>query len=86
MHVETHDKLGDLKQFQCSRIVIRDNLGNPIAVALQQSPEHIFIIHAAEEGFAQALANMGIKNTTLVHRVDGGALPKPPGELWTPQC
>jgi len=85
MHIETHNNLGQAQQFECTRLVIRDMHNTPVAIALQHSPDHIFIMHAGEPRFENALKAMGIKDTVIVNRIGNSDYPKPPGELLLPQ-
>jgi len=84
MRIETHNQLGALHNIECTRLVIYDSNETPIAVAMQQTPSHIFIMHAGEEGFENALQAMGVKGTTIIDRIDKKQLPQPPGKLWKP--
>jgi len=85
MHVETHNKLGNPQQFECTRLVIRDNNNTPVVVAAQHSPEHIFVVHAGEQGFENALKALGIKDTVIIDRHPVSEFPSPPGELLIPK-
>jgi len=85
MLIETHDKLGKPQRFTCTRLVIRDVNNTPVMLAMQQSPIHIFTVHAGEAGFERALRAMGIHDTVVIDRVDNDDLQPPPGTLWTPQ-
>ena len=84
MQIETHNQLGKPLRVECTRLVIRDVNNTPVAVAMQQTPDHIFIMHAGEKGFATALRNMGIHDTVIVDRIGNEELPSPPGKLLLP--
>ena len=84
MYVETHNNLGQPQQIECTRLVIRDIHHTPVAIAIQSSPEQMFVLHAGEAGFENALKALGINDTVVINRFDKAAFPKPPGELILP--
>ncbi|GAG67444.1 unnamed protein product, partial [marine sediment metagenome] len=71
MYVETHNKLGNPRRIECTRVVIRDvQFNNPIAVIIEHTPGQFWIAQAGEEKFQRALDLMGIKDTLIVHSLE----------------
>ena len=85
MKLETHQNLGRPKSFEATRLVARDDFGNPVAVLMESVPGQVWVYHRGQPNFEQVLKNLGIQDTIFeVHTMDHGALPTPPGKLWTP--
>jgi hypothetical protein len=83
MIVELHNKLGQPQRIKATRVVLRLDNGDPIAVAISPQPLEAFVVHRGDgdEAMERALRVIGI-NETLVS--DMQSAPKPPGQLWTP--
>ena len=47
-------------------LVVKDNFGNPIYVAVHQSPDHIWVITPEDPRFADIVQNMGITKRVSV--------------------
>ena len=45
-----------------NKIVIRDHLGQPAAIFIQASPDHLWIIKAGDDEFGKALKFLGVKD------------------------
>ncbi len=76
MKIELHDHLGSPAKFEGTRVVIRDTFGNPVAIFIQVAPNNIFFRYKGAPGFEQALANLGINDTSVVEVRKVGALPQ----------
>jgi len=85
MILETHNKLGEPKKIECTRLLVRHANGTPIMAAMQMSPEQIWTTHCGEANFDQVLRAMGLKEIVVNTNVGDDAVPTPPGELWTPE-
>jgi hypothetical protein len=83
MIVELHNKLGNPQRIEATRIVIRAENGDALAVAVQPGPGQHFIVHRGDgdEQMQRALQTLGINETVISDVQD---MPKPPGTLWTP--
>lgn len=81
MRVSLHDRLGQPVEFQATRVVVYDHLGNPMMVALEHlcSPNAppVYIYSTAEhDDFNHILHAMGINKTIIVSQLD-----TPPPEI-----
>ena len=54
---------------EATRVVVEDDLGNPIAVAVEFAPNQILAVTADSPDFNAVLENMGIKKTVSVEDV-----------------
>ncbi len=69
MILETHDRLRASARSNATRLVVYDDRGNPIAVFLQRTPDHVHFRHKGQPGFEEALRVLGIKDTSIVEIV-----------------
>lgn len=83
MIVELHNKLGQPQRIEATRIVIRAENNEPIAVAVEPGPGQYYVVHRGDgdEQMMHALRCLGINETVISDFQD---MPKPPGTLWTP--
>lgn len=65
MKIETHNKLREAKKFSATRVLIKDDFGNPLALVVQNSPEHVTFLTRNQEGFAEALRYFGLDCTVI---------------------
>ena len=84
MILETHNKFGEPRRIECTRLIVRHPNGTPTMVAMQMTDEQIWCAHAGEPGFQQALAAMGVNDTVVTHVVGEEQVPSPPGQLVQP--
>lgn len=85
MIVELHNKLGAPQVIEATRVVLRDKIDGPIAVALEVGPRHYYVVHRGDGdvAFNRTLRSMGINETVVTDIVDE-QLPKPKGTLFIP--
>ena len=67
---DLYDTPTNPRQERFSRIVVRDDFGNPIAVFLQHGTSKIWMKTCLDPDFNTQLQTMGIKGTTFVERLD----------------
>jgi hypothetical protein len=84
MIVESHNKFGEPRRIECTRLIVRCPNGTPAMVAMQMTDEQIWCAHAGEPGFERALESMGITDTVITHVIEGDQIPTPPGQLIQP--
>lgn len=70
MRIEAHDKLGKPIKADITRIVIFDDFGNPIALALQLQPNWTFVAHCRDAEFKDALGAFGIDKVLIVDTIE----------------
>lgn len=61
MRVEGHNKMRDAFKKDATRVVVYDNVGNPIMAAVEIAPNHIMASHAGDADFHKVLDMIGIK-------------------------
>lgn len=83
MIVELHNKLRSPKRLEATRVLMRAQNGEPLALAVELNPGQYYLIDRRhdDEEFQQALHSMGIHETFVTTH---GELPKPSGKLWVP--
>lgn len=79
MRLEFHDRLGKPTQAQATRVVIYDDLGNPIALALSPGDGSVIASTAEHhpDEFHAILRSFGIGQTVLVKTLQ----PRPLADL-----
>jgi hypothetical protein len=76
VRLEIHNNLAQVTIVEATRVLVLDNLGNPIAFALlylrdpTTGREHLRVGHAGDKDFENQLALNGIKKTVLVEHID----------------
>lgn len=65
MIVEAHNGLRQPVSFSATRVIVRDDMGNPIAVVMQDG-QFTHVRHAGEPDFNAWLQLCGINRTTVV--------------------
>jgi hypothetical protein len=85
MRIEVHNNLGNPQLIDCTRVLVRDAVGNPVCIILEHTPGHIFTSTVGEPEFDRALRLMGVEDTVLVDTFSKGDYPEPPGELYLPE-
>lgn len=75
MKLLIHNKLGQPQEIEATRVIVQDNLGNPVALALKYGEtadgrELVLTAHIGEPGgevaFNELLRQMGIDRTVIV--------------------
>lgn len=66
MYIEIHDKLGGARRLQCTRVVVHDDLGNPVALAVEYQEGLIMASTAEHEDFNRMLYNLGLDKVVIV--------------------
>ena len=69
MKLKIHRNLRDVVVIEATRVVVEDDLGNPVALALEFGPNQILAVTADDPKFNQVLAELGIGKTVLVEDV-----------------
>lgn len=67
MTIELHDALRNPMQLSATRILIRDNFGQPIAVYMEMGPNNI--LHATAKNktqFEKLIRELGVHQTAVV--------------------
>ncbi len=63
MIIELHDGFKQPQKINCTRILIKDNFGNPVGVAVETGPNLLTIAHVNEEPqFFNLLKVLGVDN------------------------
>jgi hypothetical protein len=75
VQLELHDRLGQPIRLDCTRVVLRDDLGNPVMVALKVAQGVIYCSKAGDKDFLSILKEFGISDTLIV---TDAQLVKPP--------
>ena len=83
MIVELHNKLGDPRRIEATRVVLRAPNGEALCVALEPGSGQFHIVHRGDgdEVMNRALRTLGVDETVVSDMYD---MPAPPGKLWTP--
>ena len=85
MRAETHNKLGDTHSIECTRLVVRDQFDQPIAVVIEVMPGQYHIHHRGEKTFPRALEVLGIEDTCVTQFIDPSIMQqRPEGGLLLP--
>ncbi len=66
MILETCNRLGDVRTSRATRVMVRDDHGNPIVVLLQVGPNHIHARFKGQPGWDDAIKLLGIEDTSVV--------------------
>ena len=69
MKLKIHRSLRDVVVIEATRVVVEDDLGNPVALALEYAPNQIFTATLDDPEFNRVLAELGIDKTLLVEDV-----------------
>lgn len=85
MIVELHNKLGSPHVIEATRVVLRDTIDGPIAIAVEVGPRHYYVTHRGDgdEAMNRALKALGINETVISDMVTD--VPKPRGALLLPE-
>lgn len=72
MILEFHDSFRRPTRVQATRLVVYDDLGNPIGAFVQRGPAEIFaeLISDDEARFERLLGQLGIRHTVIVDRIN----------------
>lgn len=84
MIAETHNSFRDPRRIECTRVVVRDNFGNPLAIVVEVDSRTFEVYKYTEPEFNRVLRNLGIEGVVVVDQIDPTGLEQPPGELWVP--
>lgn len=69
MRIEARDQFGSQIKRDATQVVIYDDAGNPVLVALKVNDGTIFYAGPRDKGFQKALAILGIEQDLVVDRV-----------------
>lgn len=75
MEIEAHDALRRPTRVRATQAVVRDWLGQPVAVLLEPAPGRIECLLKGDPGFDDACRLLGVADPALLVR---GSLPAPP--------
>jgi len=77
MMLETHDRLGNPQQIECSRVLVRDVYNNPLMVCIEHAPGQYWMKHLNDPGFNESLQSMGINQTVITSTLPATPTPSP---------
>lgn len=66
MRVETHNKLQSPTSIEATRVLVRDQYGNPILAAIEGAAGEISIMTVGDPNFEDLLAHFGLLATEVV--------------------
>jgi hypothetical protein len=69
MKLQIHRNMRNVQTIEATRVVVKDDYDNPIALALEFAPGQILAVTADSPEFNAVLASLGIKDTVLVEDV-----------------
>lgn len=72
MKLKIHKNLREAIEVDATRVLVEDDLGNPIAVALEYGPGAIFAVTADHPDFNQILRSMGVNKVVVVQDIPTG--------------
>lgn len=61
MIIDGHNKLKESFRIRATRIIIYDDKGNPLAAAIEITPNHILVGHAGDPDFVRLLDMLKVK-------------------------
>lgn len=70
MRIEAHDKLGKLLNAEVTRVVVYDDVDNPVLLAIKLHNHWIYAAHVRDPEFNEMLNMLGINKTVIVDTVD----------------
>lgn len=70
MFVESHNGFQQPIRLEATRVLIRDNMGNPILLVLHDGDRTVHVLQPADPGFAPMLRQLG-EMAPQVQRIDG---------------
>lgn len=76
MKLEVHDRLRNPEVREATRVLVRDDHGNPVAVFIQVAPNHVFASFRGRPDFEAALRNLGVLDTVVTTVVNAKTLPE----------
>lgn len=76
MKLEVHDRLRSPEVREATRVLIRDGHGNPAAVFIQVTADHVFMSVRGQPDFEAALRNLGVLDTAVTTVVNAKTLPE----------
>lgn len=69
MQLDYHDALSGAKTEKATRLIVRDNYGQPLLILIEDAPDKVLVYKATDKEFNRLLAMMGhyqpAKVTTL---------------------
>lgn len=69
MRVETHNRLGTPRTINATRVVVYDDHGNPLALAVQLDNGMYHVCHLKDPEFRTLLDMLGVASTVRVKDV-----------------
>ena len=76
MNIELHNRLGKPVIMDCTRVVIRDDLNNPVVVAFKTADRTMYVSKAGDKDFSDLVKQLGLE-TTIVTTIPNSKLIKP---------
>lgn len=70
MQVESHNGLREPRSFQATRLVIRDELGNPVVIVAELVGSVITVLKVRDKGFAELCKLLGIDSDVKVTTIN----------------
>lgn len=65
MFVELHNELGQPQRIRCTRVLILDELNNPLCAAVEWQPGAFLVTTCQDADFNTVLRHLGISQTVL---------------------
>ena len=69
MRLESHYRLGQPVSIPSTRVVVYDDMENPIALVVKLDDGQYFAAHVDDDDFQDALVSLGINRTVVVRQV-----------------
>ncbi len=70
MQVDVYEGLMTTTRMEASRVVVYDNLDNPIAIVVEVEPGHYVVARAGNKQFNELLKVLGINKSLVVNKLD----------------
>lgn len=77
MILEAHDRMESPVKLSATRLVIKDDYGQPLAVFFQVGEKHVRFISAGEPDFERHLESLGLDRTVVLTSKDVASLVPP---------
>lgn len=69
MRIEAHDHMGNVIKQDVTRVVVYDDMNNPIMVALKYAPRMCYVGKVGDADFQRVLTVLNIKDVVLVEQL-----------------
>jgi hypothetical protein len=70
MQLDFHNGLTGAKLEQATRLIVRDNFGQPLMIVLEEAPNRLVVYKATDKEFNRLLASMGHYQPAKVSKLD----------------